>query len=252
MMSLTHKKSCSKYRRISFLLVLLAIITSIILFRSKYVIIGNIIYAKSTTAINGIHLNQNNVRISELNKCSNIEYLSVWGANDTALTEMKAFDKLTVIDIFNSEISTFGIAKLNKVSNLNDLLLVRSYCDLSGIKNDSLRIISMSLCEISNITDLYDCISLTSLYLKEVIINDKLVEDAEKCKEYALKDSSDFSALDNIKELHIYNTVIEDISGIVEMDSLEVFYVSKGALSDDNRNTLENNGIRIIEEESAE
>jgi len=67
---------------------------------------------------------------------------------------------------------------------------------------------------------------------------------------YVMKDSSVFTSFDYIKELVISDiNEIEDISGILEMDSLKMFKITEGALSEDNKKLLEDKGISVIENE---
>ena len=71
-------------------------------------------------------------------------------------------------------------------------------------------------------------------------------------RKYTLKDSSDFSYLDNIKTLRIVGIDIEDISGFTKMDSLETLTVSQGYISEENISALENNGITVMIENKEE
>jgi len=67
--------------------------------------------------------------------------------------------------------------------------------------------------------------------------------------EYVMKDSSIFESFDYIEELRIFVDKIEDISGILEMDSLKKFEVDKGTISEDDKKLLEDKGISVIENE---
>lgn len=80
-------------------------------------------------------------------------------------------------------------------------------------------------------------------YLYNSIISDNciIVED-NKC---VIKDSSVFASFDYVEELSIFVDKIEDISGILKMDSLKEFTVKKGAISEDDEKSLEDKGISV-------
>lgn len=168
---------------------------------------------------------------------------------------MRIFQHLEHIYIFDSNISDEGISKINMFFNLNDILIMGSHTDFSKIQNDSITEMQLVRSEITGITGLANCHSLTHLYLGEIEMDDKIVVTEGTNilnQKYCLKDSSDFSYLDNIKTLTIYRIDIEDISGFLEMDSLETLTVSQGDISEENIKILENNNITVIKEDKEE
>ena len=63
---------------------------------------------------------------------------------------------------------------------------------------------------------------------------------------YIMKDSSIFRTFDYVEELSISVDKIEDISGILEMDSLKEFEIDKGTISEDDKKLLEDKGISVV------
>ena len=245
------KKTILIFLTISFIVAGVAIGAKI---RKEFVFIDGVIYNSN---IDSLHVFLNQVNINELNRCSQLSTLVVAEADNDSLTKLYSFPTLEFLDIFRSktQISGSGINKINTLENLKYLFFTYSDVDLYNLNSDSIESIGIDHCNVSFLEGINKCAALNELKLNAVILNDNMISTNGNDlynRICVLNNSSDFSSLDNIKKLHIYNTVIENISGIVEMDSLEVLYVSKGTLSDDNRNTLENKGIRIIEEESAE
>lgn len=233
-------------------LAVIAGVVGCIVFKTQYVFLKDTVYKKD---VKELALNYRNIDVDELNKCSELEFLRIWGIDDAFLTEMKIFQYLEHFYIFDSNISDEGILKINAFPNLNDMFIMNSRTDISKIQNDSVTEIQLARSEITGITGLANCHSLTYLYLGEIVMDDKIVVTERTNilnQKYCLKDSSDFSYLDNIRTLNIYRIDIEDISGFTEMDSLETLTVSQGYISEENIKTLENNGITVIKEDKEE
>ena len=135
------------------------------------------------------------------------------------------------------------------------MFIAYSHIDFGKIQNDSVKEISIWLSEITNIKGLANCRSLTDLELLNIAMDNKIIfTEVENTldRKYTLKNSSDFSYLDNIKTLRIVGIDIEDISGFTKMDSLETLTVSQGYISEENISALENNGITVMIENKEE
>lgn len=173
---------------------------------------------------------------------------------DEYIEKMYDFDNLTFLAVMHSEITSTGINKILQLPNLNQLLFLYSSVDFSGAEFDSPERIDLALSNVKNLKELANCSSLTVLNISGVVIDDKLVmtDNTAFHEKYSLKDSSDFAFLDNLETLEIYNTEIEDISGFMEMDSLQTFTVTKDYISEEYIKALEENGITVIEEDEAE
>lgn len=233
-------------------LAVIAGVVGCIVFKTQYVFLKDTVYKKD---VKELALNYQNIDVDELNKCSELEFLRIWGIDDAFLTEMKIFQHLEHFYIFDSNINDEGILKINTFPNLNDMFIMNSRTDISKIQNDSVTEIRIVRSEITGITGLANCHSLTYLCLGEIVMDDKIVVTEGTNilnQKYCLKDSLDFSYLDNIRTLNIYCIDIEDISGFMEMDSLETLTVSQGYISEENIKTLENNGITVIKEDKEE
>ena len=220
--------------------------------RSKYVFIDDKFYPKD---VKELFINLDDTSISELNQCAELEFLMASYANNTALEQMNAFENLTDLIIHaNTEISGSGIEKINMLPNLKSLWFRASNIDLSNIRNDSVERIEISHCEMtdSDLMGLKNCPSLNCLMFYRITLDNcftvtSIPRDDRPLyeKRYALTDSSCLSGFDSIKELNIYSTYIEDISGIEEMDSLETLTVDKGYISWKDKKALEAKGITV-------
>ena len=223
-----------------------------IIFRTQHVFLRNTVYKKD---VKELSLNYQGVDVDELNKCSELESLKIWGVNDDFLTEIKTFQHLKSLYIIDCNIFDEGISKVNMFPNLNYIFILNSRIDFGKIQNDSITETALLNSEISNLTGLANCRSLKCLWITSTAIDDKIVVTEGTHilnQKYCLKDSSDFSCLDNIIDLTVCKIDIEDISGFMEMDSLETLTVSEECISEDNIKTLENNGITVIKKDTQE
>ncbi|MDE6787764.1 MAG: hypothetical protein K2J47_00375 [Ruminococcus sp.] len=236
-----------KIRKIIILTVMTALIIVIALIRINYIFIDGKLYRNDTVVISRVYANKKS-SISELNRCNKLEELSIWDVNDNVMSEIKTFEKLSDLTMFDVDLGVLGTSKLNALNRLEHILFVRAILDLTTIDNDSLKILSISLGDVTGINGCINCSSLKELNLKEVTIKESII--CTDNKKYILKNSSDFAALDNIKLLKIYDTEIEDISGILDMESLEELTVSDGMISEDDHRTLEEKGIIVTEKSS--
>lgn len=236
-------------KRIILILSVLVVIAGVvggIVFRTQYVFLDDKVYKKDVKELD-LYYSDNDV--DELNKCSELEELIIRRIDDEFLTEMRTFQHLEHFTVFSSDIINDGMSKINSFPILNDMFIAYSHIDFGKMQNDSVKEISICLSEITNIKGLANCRSLTDLMLLNIAMDNKIivtkVENTLDLK-YTLKDSSDFSYLDNIKTLSIVGIDIEDISGFTKMDSLETLTVSRGYISEENISALENNGITVM------
>lgn len=233
-------------------LLLIALIAAGTVLREKYVYFDNKFYEID---VKELYVScKNKFSITELNRCTNLEWLTISDIDNRALEKMRIFDNLSSLDIFHSEseINGSGIEKINMLPNLKVLLFTRCEFDLSSIRNESLEKISIILCDVtdSDLKGIANCSSLNELSLTEITMNNCFIVTDDKdfiWGRYALTDSSCLSGLDSIEKLTIRNTFIEDISGIEDMDSLNTFTVTKGYISEDYIKALEDEGITVIQ-----
>lgn len=227
------------------ILVLIVGIAAGAVLRGKYVYIDDTFYKKD---VKELFIHWDHKHVSELNRCTELEMLMATGMDNDSLEQMCVFENLTdlLIHFSHAEISGSGIEKINLLPNLKYLWFRDSEIDLSNISNDSIESIEITGCEMtdSDLKGLKNCPSLTKLSLSKVAMDNCFIIQEKK---YTMTDSSCFSELDNMKELEIYLTFIEDISGIEDMDSLETLTVDKGYISDAYKTALEDKGITVIE-----
>ena len=242
-------------KRIILILSVLVVIAGVvggIVFRTQYVFLDDKVYKKDVKELD-LYYSDNDV--DELNKCSELEDLRISRIDDEFLTEMRTFQHLEHFKVFSSDIINDGMSKINSFPILNNMFIAYSHIDFGKIQNDSVKEISIWLSEITNIKGLANCRSLTDLELLNIAMDNKIIfTEVENTldRKYTLKDSSDFSYLDNIKTLRIVGIDIEDISGFTKMDSLETLTVSQGYISEENISALENNGITVMIENKEE
>lgn len=219
--------------------------------RGKYVYIDGKFHKKDVKEL-FVSLNPKN--ISELNRCTELEFLMAADMDNDTLEQMRAFEKLKKLDISfsDSKISGSGIEKINMLPKLNKLWFYNSEFDLSGIRNNSLESLLILSCDITNahLNEIKNCPSLNELRLSGVTMDNCFTVTEDKdyfWGRHALTDSSCLSELDTITKLWIYSTFIEDISGIKDMDSLDTLTVDKGYISEEYKKALEDEGITVVE-----
>lgn len=227
----------------------IALIAGGAVLRGKYVYINKKFFEKDVEDL--IIYHPNTFSINELNRCTDLDRLEIKDIDDSTLEKMGVLDHLAELDIFDSEINGSGIEKINMFPNLKDMIIVRSEFDLSNFGNNSLETIWILFCGVteSDLKGIANCPSLKKLILTQVPIgNCCTVTDIENdsWKKFTLTDSSCLSVLDNIEQLTIGDTFIEDISGIEDMDSLDTLRVTRGYISEDHIKALEDKGINVI------
>lgn len=224
----------------------LSLIIGAIYFTTHYAKIDGKVYKTDIKDIK-IHLNGDDAddNIREINKCSEIEKLFITRAYENSVSKLKNFHSLNDLTIAFSEISSSDSEKISYFDNLKDLCIYITTIDLKGFNNNIISSIISISSKIANLEALSECQSLKSLTISHSTVSDNciIVEDDK----YIMKDSSVFASFDYTEELRIFLDKIEDISGILEMDSLKVFEIDKGTISEDDKKSLEDKGISVIE-----
>ena len=226
--------------------VVLSLIIGAIYFTTHYAKIDGKVYKNDIKDIN-IHLNGDDAEedIRELNKCTEIEEMLLSKASENSIAKFKNFHNLRDLIIMLSEISSSDSEKLSHFDNLKDLCIYITTIDFKGFNNDKVSSIISISSKIANLEALSECQSLKSLTINHSTASDNcIIAEGDK---YIMKDSSVFASFDYVEELRIFVDEIEDISGILEMDSLKVFEIDKGTLSEDNKKLLEDKGISVVE-----
>lgn len=239
---------------VSVLAVLLAaLIAGAVYFRSNYVLLEGKYYKKDIDVLP--ILNMNYVNINELNMCTELEAVDLYASDNSTFEKLRAFENLSDFEISypKSKLSGPAMEKISMFPNLKMLWFWSSDFDLTGINSESLERISINFGDITdaNLNEMNNCPSLTELHLNQVAMDDCLIVEVDEEtseKICTMTDSSFLSDLDNIKWLVMMNIFVEDISGIGEMDSLEIFTVDEGCISGDKKRALEDMGIMVVEE----
>ena len=218
-------------KKIIIISVIFVLIVGYTYFKTHYAVIDNEIYKTDITYLHIFSLDDSEIK--EINKCTEIEKMFVSKAVENSVSGFTDFHNLNDLTLLNCEISGNDTEKISKFDNLNTFSTLMTDIDLQGFNNN-----------IKNFKALSECSSLKKLavYHSEIADNCIVTEDGK----YIMKDSSVFKNFDYTEELRIFVNEIEDISGILEMDSLNVFEVYKGTVSEDNVKLLEDNGISVV------
>lgn len=218
-----------------------SLIFGAIFFDTHYAVIDKKIYKNDITEI---HPSLNITSIREINKCTEIEKMYLSCASENSVSKFKNFHNLKHFAILFSEASSSDLEKVSTFDNLEKLNTYSSDVDFKGFNNDSVSCIGMGYGKIKNLNVLSECQSLKSITIFYTLYDNYIVYEN---KEYVMKDSSFLTSFDSVEELRIFEDKIEDISGILEMDSLKVLEVNKGILSEDDKKLLEDKGVSVIE-----
>lgn len=229
-------------KKITIISVIFVLIVGYTYFKTHYAVIDNEIYKTDITYLHIFSLDDSEIK--EINKCTEIEKMFVSKAVENSVSGFTDFHNLNDLTLLNCEISGNDTEKISKFDNLNTFCTLMTDIDLQGFNNNMVFDIVFFYSKIKNFKALSECSSLKKLavYHSEIADNCIVTEDGK----YIMKDSSVFKNFDYTEELRIFVNKIEDISGILEMDSLNVFEVYKGTVSEDNVKLLEDNGISVV------
>lgn len=204
--------------------IIFSLIFGVIYFNTHYAIIDKKLYRKDIT-----YLDINSVddeRFREINKCTEIETLLLSKSNKHYLHKLINFHKLRKLVIMSSNINKIECGKISSFSSLEDFNIINyTTFDFEGFNNKTVSRIWIYNSSAKNIESLANCISLKKLRITESTISDNCIV---------------------IENLAIDVDKIEDISGILDMNSLETFYVNKDSISEENVKLLEDKDISII------
>jgi len=220
--------------------VVLSLIIGAIYFYTHYAIIDRKIYKNDITYLRVYSLDA--PEIKEINKCTEIETMYLSRAHENSISKFINFHNLNDLMIMHSDISSSDSEKISMFDNLKDLTIANdTTVDFKGFNNDTVSHISFFESEIKNFKALSECPSLKGIVIYYSTVSDNCIDN-----NYVMKDSSVFASFDYIEKLSIDVGKIEDISGILEMDSLKEFKVDKGTISEDDKKLLEDKGVSVI------
>ncbi|MDE5862460.1 MAG: hypothetical protein K2H28_09750 [Ruminococcus sp.] len=233
--------------------VIVCLIAGFIYFDTHYAVINNKVYRNDIKTIRGTNLTKKDdidywidfrsTDIREVNKCTELEEMQLEQTKENTISQLNDFPNVKYLDIFLSYIGSADIEKINSF-NVEELFINSCHdVDFTGFNSDTISEITLFLSDIKNLKPLAECKSLKNLSIVGSIIPDYIIDAS--FHEYVLKDSSIFADFDYIEELHLSLDEIEDVSGILEMDSLKTLKIDKGAISEDNIKLLEDKGVTI-------
>ena len=221
---------------------ILCLVLGLIYFDTHYAIVDHKIYKNDITYLNVLSLD--NYEIREINKCTEIEKMILSEGNKNLISKFINFHNLNDLFLLFCEISSSDSEKISTFDNLKKLDIFITTIDFKSFSNDTISFITLVESEINNLESLSKCKSLKNLTINSsTISNNCIILENNK---YVMKDSSVFASFDYIEELWISVDKIEDISGILEMDSLKEFKIDKGTLSEGDKKLLEDKGISVI------
>lgn len=225
------------------IVILLFIILSISAIISNYVIIDNKIYK---TDVKQLHIySLSNSEIKEINKCDNIKILSISDIRENQVSKFNSLSNLEILILNDAILCSEDTKNLSTFTKLNQLYIsLNSTIDFSGLSNKNVKLITLYQSNAENLKSLIECESLVSLEIYKSTVSDNYI--VKENGKYILKDSSVFSSLDNLVFLAVTIDKIEDISGILEMDSLKTFCVAKDSISETDEKLLGDKGISIV------
>ncbi len=222
--------------------VVLSLVVGAIYFYTHYAIIDRKIYKNDITYLRVYSLDT--PEIKEINKCTEIEEMFLSEASKNSVSRFINFHNLNDLTLSICEISSSDSEKISNFDNLRDLATFRTAIDFKGFNNDTVSCIRMLDSKIKNLESLSECQSLKKIIISgSTVSNNCIVVEDNK---YVMKDSSVFSSFDYVEELWLNIGKIEDISGILEMDSLKELKVNEEAISEDDKKLLEDKGIPVI------
>ena len=214
--------------------VIFSLIAGFIYFDTHYAVINKKIYNRNDIpkSIGSIYFGLTNIR--EINKCTEVESMFLHHAPENSISKLKDFHNLKDLMILGSDISSADCEKISQFDKLEELIFSTTTVDFKGFKSDTLSSIGFASGTFKNFEVLAECKSLKRMIIGPYHTN-------------IMEDISVFAYFDYVESLSLSIDKIEDISGILEMDSLKELKIDKGAISEDNVKLLEDKGISVIE-----
>ena len=226
----------------SIFIVVFSIIIMITYFYTHYAIIGNKIYKTDVKLLDVYSVNY--AKIIEINKCNNLESMILSNIDESLLSKLKSSDNLRMLTLNQSIIDNADSKKIRLFNNISVLCLCfDSKINFRSFNSESISSITITLSNSENLDALSKCESLRKLNINQSTVSNNYIV-VENMK-YIMKDSSVFSLLDSVIDLTIIVDEIQDISGILEMDSLETFCVNRDSISEEYVKLLEDKGITV-------
>lgn len=214
-----------------------------IYFDTHYVKIDSRTYKKDVDQIHFVSLDKHD-HIRQINKCTALEDLFITDTSENRISRLKNLDNLTYLTIGRgSKISNTDCEKISNFNNLR-ILNICTYSFIDFKKLNNIENLTLQNSSAVNIESLSECPSLKSITIADSTVDNFFIAEDGKP---IMKDSSVFSSFDYLEELSLDINEIEDISGILEMDSLKTLKINKGTLSGGDKKLLEEKGVSVVE-----
>lgn len=197
-------------------------------------------YPKDSKGLN-INANSKDFSTEKLNKFTELERLSISKVSDGILEDFGDFKELSSITFFYAKLNS-SAKKLNSYEKLEEVSFFNSNVDLQGVYISELKNIVFDKCDVKNFSALKECAKLDHIQLSGTTVDSYIVHENH---EYVLKDSSVFADLDTVTNINLEHIVLEDISGILEMDALKTVVVGIGEVPDETVDKLTSHGIEV-------
>lgn len=215
----------------------------------------------------------NGFTASELNRCTAVKSLMLHCPDNATLAKLGSFAHLDSLTFFEEDetLAADGMAFIARQPALDTVWFFGTDADLTGIRSDSVRKVIFYGCEISNLSELANCTAMEELSCTNLLLGDHLWSQDETDPEvnqyltdadgegfvirpmedvvinYYMDDSSDFAPLDQVKKLSFSDVIFHDISGILDMDSLETLELDDCEMSDADRRALAEKGVTVTD-----
>ena len=224
-----------------FKIFIVIVLLSVIYFITNYAVIDRKIYSANVESLYVLSLDDSEIK--EINKCTKITKIFLAEATPNQISRFRNFRYLNDIYLVNSITNNLDSKKIGSFNNLKSLNAFESGIDFNELYSKTISSVSLYASNAENLDTLSKCESLRRLNIyNSMVSGDCIVEENRK---YIMKDSSIFSSLGNITDLMINVDEIQDISGILEMDSLKTFCVNKDSISEEHVKLLEDKGITV-------
>lgn len=215
----------------------------------------------------------NGFTASELNRCTAVKSLMLHCPDNATLAKLGSFEHLDTLTFFHDDetLTADGMAFISRQPVLDTVWFFGTDADLTGIRSDSIRKVILYGCELTNLGELVNCPAMEELSCTNIVLGDHIWRVDETDPDvnmvftdadgeefvirpmedvvinYYMDDSSDFAPLDQVKKLSFSDVIFHDISGLLDMDSLETLELGNCEMSDADRKALQDKGIAVTD-----
>lgn len=152
-------------------LILLCIASGAAYLRKTYVKIEGHIYK---TDVKEISPDLKFTKIREINKCTEVEEMYLSSAYENAISSFADFEKLSLLSLSLSSVTSFDSKKLSTFSSLQKLYIYSTDIDLEGFNNSNLSCVKFLNSDVKNLDSLAGCLSLRSISLSDTVVDDNI------------------------------------------------------------------------------